>query len=140
MEENGKLINQTNELKTKIESLQAENKSLNEQLKSFNGVSEENQKTINELNTTIEELNGKLSAYELTNLKTQVAINHGIPYNLANRLQGSTEEELKADAQNLSSFISKNEPIAPLKDTESKVSVEKGAYKNLLTNLNLEGE
>ena len=50
-------------------------------------------------------------------LKNRIANESGVPYELADRLVGSNEEELKADAEKLASFLGpKSAP--PLRSTE----------------------
>jgi len=87
----------------------------------------------------IENLNSKISGYETANLKTKIALENGLPYDLADRLVGDDEESLKADAERLAGFVKKDDPVPPLKDSEPNTgSDENSAYKNLIDNL--EGE
>ncbi|WP_304515679.1 capsid assembly scaffolding protein Gp46 family protein [Companilactobacillus nodensis] len=87
----------------------------------------------------IENLNSKISGYETANLKTKIALENGLPYDLADRLVGDDEESLKADAERLAGFVKKDDPVPPLKDPEPNTgSDENSAYKNLIDNL--EGE
>ena len=55
-----------------------------------------NEKT--ELETNLEKTNGQVKEYELNSLKTRIANQAGLPFDLAGRLSGETEEEIKADA------------------------------------------
>ena len=107
------------------------------------------QTTINETNekvksydTTISDLNAKISGYETANLRTKIALQNGLPLDLADRLVGDDEASLNADAQRFAGFVVKQAaPVPPLKDTEPATPDSKdGAYKNLIENLNLEGE
>src|SRR5690554_3989387 len=50
----------------------------------------------------IGELNGKIKDYEIKNLKYRIANENGIPLELASKLAGETEEDLKKDAETLS--------------------------------------
>lgn len=87
------------------------------------------------------ELNAKIASYETASLRTKIALQNGLPFDLADRLVGTDEESLKADAERLAGFVSKPQPIAPLKSPEIPVGEKKdGAYKTLVENLNLEGE
>ena len=107
------------------------------------------QKAIDESNTTIKshddtvaELNSKIASYETSSLRTKIAIQNGLPLDLAERLVGDDEESIKADAERLASFVNKPKaPPAPLKDLEPPLGDDKeDAYKSLLKNLNIEGE
>jgi hypothetical protein len=73
-------------------------------------------------------------------MKTKIALQYGIPFDLAGRLVGEDEESLTKDAENLASLVKQREPIAPLKNVEPQVGEKDVAYKSLLENLNLEGE
>lgn len=88
----------------------------------------------------ISELNAKIAGYETANLRTRIALQHGIPYDLASRIVGEDEESITADAKKLAELVKQKEPIAPLKVVEPSVDDKDGAYKSLLENLNLEGE
>lgn len=88
----------------------------------------------------IADLNAKIAGYETASLRTRIALQHGIPFDLASRLVGEDEEALTKDAEKLASLVKQKEPIAPLKDVEPQVDEKDAAYKSLLGNLNLEGE
>src|SRR5699024_2021842 len=88
----------------------------------------------------IDDLKQEIESYKLKDIKTNIAVQAGIPLELASRLSGTTEEEIKADAETMAGFVNKKQPL-PLKTTEpSDVDAEDKAYKSLLDNLNLEGE
>lgn len=119
----------------------AEIKAENEKLESEIGVlkttlSEANTKT-ESYDKDIAELNAKIAGYETANLRTKIALQHGIPYDLAGRLVGEDEKSIMADAKMLAELVKGKEPIAPLKDTEPSKDGKDGAYKSLLENLNL---
>jgi len=54
---------------------------------------------------TIEELNAKIAAFERSSAKISIAREVGLPIDLADRISGSTDEEMKADATKLLAFI-----------------------------------
>ena len=135
------------------ERLNRQKESFEKKLSDYDNLKKENaslQSAINEnkekyadYDKKIEELNSKISGYEMDNLKTKIAMENNIPYNLASRLVGDDEESLKADAERLSGYMKHGEPEPPLKTTESgkdSVSKENEAYANMLDNLGLEGE
>lgn len=84
-------------------------------------------------------LQDEVSLYKLNDLKRKIAIENGINYELASRLQGNTEEEIRKDAQSLSQLVKPSNKVAPLKDIENKKE-EKSSYSELLENLKLKGE
>lgn len=89
----------------------------------------------------ITELEQKISGYETTALKQRIALQQGLPFELAERLNGADEQALKEDAERLSVFIRAGEPTPPLKDVEPQItSGENAGYKQLLNTLKFEGE
>lgn len=80
---------------------------------------EERIKTLTAKAAKLEKSNAELDkankAHELNALKAKVARESGLRYELADRLDGTTEEELRADAQKLAEYTA---VTAPLKNTE----------------------
>ena len=88
----------------------------------------------------ISDLTSKVAGYETANLRTRIALQNGLPYDLADRLVGEDEESIKADAERLSSFVTKQH-LAPLKDVEPNIQKdENSAYRKLVEGLKTEGE
>lgn len=132
MAEYGKSINS---YKEKIDELQG----FSEKVKSY-------EQQLNELQNTLQakeqelaqvgDLQSKLKSYELENLKIKIANQAGIPLDLAGRLSGETEEEIKVDAEKLASFIGNNKPTLPLKPSEPQnIDPKEKAYAKMLENL-----
>lgn len=104
--------------------------------------------TINDTNekaenydTVISDLNAKISSYETANLRTKIALQNGLPIDLADRLVGEDEESLNADAQRFAGYVKPAAPVPPLGSYEPPLdNNEDSAYKSLIKNLNLEGE
>ena len=96
------------------------------------------QKKNGEHEATIAELQKKIQGYETDSVKTRIALEKGIPLELRDRLTGTTEEEIRADAETLVKFLIKGEHKAPpLRDTEpvetdAKAAAGRAAYKKLL--------
>lgn len=116
----------------------------------YDDIKEEN-KTLKDTVTTLEnslkefegyedklaEKDNLIKEYELENLKYRIANENGIPLELASKLSRETEEDLKKDAETLSSFITKKQTL-PLRTTEPQVDDEMAAYKEMLDNLKLD--
>ena len=66
------------------------------------------------------DLEKKIKVYEAASVKSKVARETGIPYELAERLTGETEEELRKDAEALRKLIGTNQKTAPLAGTEGR--------------------
>lgn len=134
MAEHGKTIQ---EVKPKdYDEIKSAKEKLEKQVKDLNGTLTTTNEKYAGYEKNIEELNGKIKDYEIKNIKYRIANENGIPLELASKLTGETEEDLKKDAETLSSFIRK--PTLPLKHTEPKVDDESAAYKEILSNLKLD--
>lgn len=131
MAEYGKSIQDLKPAKEELETIQSEKKSLENQLNELQQTlasKDEDLKAIDDLKNQIEN-------YKLNELKVNVARQEGIPFELINRLNGKTEEELKGDAKTLANFVNKKPPL-PLKPTEpQKVDEKEQAYAKILENL-----
>lgn len=46
-----------------------------------------------------------IKGYELKSKRVEIALSQGIPYELAGRISGETEEEIKKDAESFAGFI-----------------------------------
>lgn len=66
------------------------------------------------LETEKADLSAKLNATETSSVKMRIAFENGLPFDFCERLRGNTEEELKADAQELSKLFAAHQPAAPL--------------------------
>lgn len=92
-------------------------------------------KQITELNASIEssakkyanydkdiaERDAKIKGYETASLKTRVALETGLPYELASRLTGETEEDIRKDAEVIKQLMGSNQKqVAPAASTETK--------------------
>lgn len=97
---------------------------------------EENQKKIAEYEDKLKEVAGKLNetsakhdkeiaerdakikGYESDSVKTRIAHEIGIPYELSGRLSGDSEDEIRKDAEALLKAIGSTKPVAPLATSE----------------------
>lgn len=111
---------------------------LNEQIKALtkeNGSVKESLEKMADKDKEIDALKGQVKGYEKAKLRTDIALQYNIPYNLSDRIQGDDEEAMKKDAESLAKYFQKSEPIAPPKEVNQD---KKGdAYQELLNNLNL---
>lgn len=81
-----------------------------------------------------DELNSRISAYETSSVKMRIARETGIPYELADRLSGDSEEAIREDAKNFSQYVSRTNSAPPLKDTET-TGGQSTVYTQLLSGL-----
>lgn len=118
------------------EALKEENSKLQTELEQKNQFIEENKKETSMRTEDYENLEKELSSLKLQQLKQKIAINNGIPLDLANRLSGDNEETLLEDAKTLSQFINSNPTPQPLKSVEdTNVNDEDMAYRQLLNQI-----
>lgn len=119
---------------------------------------EEIKKQLEDQKTTIEDLNSQLSAqtesastsaqeledlkakvhkYETDSVRTRVAHEEGLPYELAARLSGEDEETIRADAKALAELVGKNKPAAPLGGQEPVAQGDSrdSAFREMLSDL-----
>ena len=97
-------------IKDQLTSKDAEVEALKAKISDF-----ESEKKANE--ESYQGMQKELSELKLKALKTKVAMDAGLPADLADRLTGDDEETLKADAEKLASFVG-SKKVAPSFKTE----------------------
>lgn len=98
-------------LAEKIKNLEAENTNLKQ------AITEKETSESTNL-TRITELEKDVNAWKNKSLKQQIAMKNGLPFDLADRLQGDNEESLNEDAERLASLVSVKNYTQPLADKE----------------------
>ena len=117
------------QLKSRVAELEEENVGLKSTIEATNQSKADADKQL-------EELQSQIAGYETASLRTRVALQYGLPYDLADRLQGTDEESFKADAERLAGYIKKSQPVAPIRDSEPVLEkTENTLYKNLVQGL-----
>lgn len=129
-----KLSSDYDEIKKKYAQLEKENGTLKQTV-------EESKNAAANHKQELSELNAKITSYETANLKTKIALENGLPIDFADRLMGTDEASLKADAEKMAGFIKSGAPVPPLKSAEPIIIDDKtAAYKKLIEGLSPEGE
>lgn len=136
MAEHGKTIQAAKP--TDYDDLKSAKETLEKQVEELNGSLTATNDKYTQQETTLGDLQKQVKSYEVDTLKTRIASQAGLPLDLAGRLSGETEDEIKADAEKFASFVGKPTPL-PLKPTE-QTNDKTSPYKNMLENLKLEGE
>jgi len=104
-------------------------KSANDSLKAERDKSIEHSKIVSELEQ-------RAKSAETKWLKGKVAMEKGLPFELADRLIGETEEELLKDAESVSSLLApKNAPPLRTNEPQGNTPNNANAYAALLANL-----
>ena len=91
-------LDELDTLTTKLEEKESKITSLTDELETAKAA-----KTANE--AKIADLTAKVQKYEADSVKTRIARECGLSVELANRLSGDTEEEIKKDAEALKSVV-----------------------------------
>lgn len=135
MAEYGKSVNSYKEKIEELESLSGKVSDYENQIEELNQTLNSKEEKFSSYESNLTELQKEVENYKLKDLKTSIANQAGIPLDLAGRLSGETEEEIKADAEKLAGFVNKKQPL-PLKPTEPvKVDEKEQAYSKILENL-----
>lgn len=86
--------------------------------------------------TRISELEKDVTTWKQKSLKQQIAMKNGLPFDLADRLQGDSEESLNEDAERLASLVNVKTYTQPLADTEPNVNNGiDAAWRDVVKNL-----
>lgn len=81
-------------------------------------------------------LQKEVRGHETRALRQKIAYETGIPFELADRIQGESEEEIRKDAALLSRYTTSSKWVAPLADTEPVVkSTSEAAMRAMLQQL-----
>ena len=116
------------QLKTRVSDLEKENGVLK-------SAAEASKNSAADYDKQIADLKKQVASYETASLRTRIALQNGLPYDLADRLVGDNEEALKADAERLAGFMKPVEPAVPPKSNEPNVgnaNDEDAALKEML--------
>lgn len=125
------------ELENRVKELEEERAGLLSTIEANNQLLIEKDGLISAKEAEFAELQKVSDEYKASQLKTQIAVRNGLPYDLAERLQGSDEESLQADAERLSAFVKQKQVIAPMKSNEPEVDSSTASMRQVLQQLNL---
>lgn len=126
----------TEELENRVKELEEERAGLLSTIEANNQLLIEKDGLISAKEAEFAELQKVSDEYKASHLKAQIAVRNGLPYDLAERLQGSDEESLQADAERLSAFVKQKQVVAPMKSNEPEVDSRTAAVRQVLRQLN----
>lgn len=116
------------ELKNKVETLENEKLALSNQIEDYTSKHATSE-------SLIAELNSKIQGYETNSVKMRIALEMGLPYQLASRLTGNDEESIRKDAESLFNLMGSSKET-PIKSSEPVSINEKNEqYRRLIENL-----
>ena len=87
------------------DELKAKAEDKDKQIAALSSKLEEQSNKKGEYDKQIADLNAKVKEYEAGAVKTRIAHEVGLPYELAKKLEGDTEEAIRADAQSMAKLI-----------------------------------
>lgn len=89
---------------------------------------------VGEKDKAIEELTSRVKGYETASVKTRIAHEAGLPYELSGRLSGEDEESIRKDAESLKKLIgsSSTQFTSPLANKEPVVDDKNAALRETL--------
>lgn len=109
---------------------------LQQQINTLTGERDTHAQTIAARDKTIAELQGKVKGYEATALKQRIAKEKNIPLDMASRLTGETEKDLRADADAMAGTLRAYKGAAPLADhQEHEEEGNRAGLRRLLRNM-----
>lgn len=109
------------------DDLKASIKNLTDQNNALTQAASEHGEKMKSLQDQLAEANTKINGYQMDIMKTNIAVEKGLPLELRDRLTGSTEEELKADADKLAKlFAVQNNNGIPMASLHQNVDQDPG--------------
>ena len=118
------------QLAEKIKTLEMENSNLKQTIT--------DKETSDSTNLTkIADLEKDVTTWKQKSLKQQIAMKNGLPFDLADRLQGDSEESLNEDAERLASLVNAKNYTQPLADKEPNIETNSidAAWRDVARNL-----
>ena len=112
--ERDKAVKETEERFADYEQIKSDSASWKEKFEKASG-------QLTEKNAEVDKLNAQVKANETANTRAKVARELGIPFDMADRIKGETEDEMKEDAKILASFVKSSQPAPPLGDPEPPI-------------------
>lgn len=84
----------------------------------------------------VEKKDATIKSYETNTKRVEIALGAGIPYELAGKISGETEEDMKKDAQMLAGFLKNNKSYPSYTpDPTGEEDSKKTAMKKMLSDL-----
>ena len=114
-----------NELKETLSAMTTENTDFKTQVESLSAQLTEKDNLLTSTGSELEKL-------KLDRKRELIAKDFGLPLDIANRINGSTDEEMQADAKELAKLFKTKAPTA---DVEKPIDTKKAGLSNLLSQL-----
>lgn len=121
-------INTQEEFDARVTELYGDVKNLKKQITTLTGERDGHAQTISSLQATIK-------GHEATALRHKIAHEKGIPFEMASRLTGETEEDIRKDAEAVAKFLAKPYEPAPLAQIEPTADPKSADMTSMLHEL-----
>ena len=122
------------------DTIKGQNTDLTNQIAQLTEQIKKQTETINGNKTVVDDLTAKVQAYETASVKTKIALELGIPYQMAERLAGTDEESIRKDAEAMVKLIGAQKPVAPIGSNEPTITnKESAAWEKFAATLTDEG-
>lgn len=119
------------------EAVKTQNSELSQQVAQLTEQLQKSTETINGNKAIVDDLTAKVQRYETASVKTKVALELGLPYQMAERLAGTDEDSIRKDAEAMVKLIGSNRPTAPLGSPEPSIqNSETAAWASMAAKLN----
>lgn len=116
-----RLARQETKIRGEYSDLEKQSKSWATEKESYEKTIADNKTAYDTLNNQLSEATGKIAQFETDALKTKIAIETGLPMELRNYINGSTEDEIRKSAEELGKFT-KGSQTPPLANPEGEPS------------------
>lgn len=118
------------------DTVKASNKDLTDQLAAAQKAAQETADKYKDYDAKIADYESKIHQYETDSVKTRVALANGLPYEMASRLRGDSEEEIQKDAESLKAYWKPQaQPMAEPEPQITEKSARDVALKSMLSQL-----
>ena len=104
------------------EDIKAKNAEYVQQISQLQAQLQANADTLSGNEASIADLTAKVKKYETDSVKTAIALEMGLPYQMAGRLNGEDEKAIRADAEAMVKLIGAQAQPAPLGSVEPATS------------------
>lgn len=122
------------------DAMKEQNTSLSEQVAQLTEQIRKQTETIDGNKAVVDDLTAKVHSYETASVKTKIALELGLPYQMATRLVGDSEEAIRKDAEAMLQMIGPQKPVAPLGSGEptQKSDSKEAMWRDLANRLSNE--
>ena len=100
-------------------AVKTQNEELTKQIAQLTEQITKQTETIDSNKAIVDDLTAKVQGYETASVKTKIALELGLPYQMAERLNGADEQAIRKDAEAIVKLIGAQKPLAPLGSGES---------------------